>query len=406
MGRRSTRWVVVIAFAGWAAPAALRAEEPRRLLTLDEEEYDTLMKKAREALAKQNLDEARASAEQALQKAGDPPEGGTRTANAHALIGDVEQKKKRPKTAAQAFKAAAHAAAGDASLRKRMLAKRRAAALEGQWTDEVERIDKIFGHDSTLDEARKRPWVGKEKRAETRVKLAQGASEYARDKDAARAELANAVRALVSVQSGAPEEGVPEAKAIAEKKGGKAARMVALEALWIGAGKTNDLEASARAALELNALRAEQMPQAQRRYARMKGLDQLCDKYDHEHKAGACARLERQVTGTYTLRDLSKDKPKKELSETDLDRAHAAFLPALEDCVLTQARSAPDTYSQTDIQISWAIQPQGTVSDVEIAPKRYKDDLTPCVSERLAWLRYPRYTSPERKSVTIPYHLD
>src|SRR5439155_8718056 len=120
-----------------------------------------------------------------------------------------------------------------------------------------------------------------------------------------------------------------------------------------GALASKDTDAAMRALIELNALRFEQMPEGKRRYMRIRGLDAMCQKYDDEHGAGSCARLEHEVTGRWSFTDYSQGKVKRELASDDLDRAHRQFLPAIEDCVRTSANANKEIFQNTDLQISW-----------------------------------------------------
>jgi hypothetical protein len=371
------------------------------------EDYEPLMKKAQALLAKSDLEEARAAAKEAFTKCGDPPEGGQHAMRAKALLGEIEVKRKRFKTAAHEFKEAMRFALDDHHARGRMLAKRRAAYEKASDKLRMDLADQIAKHDAVLLATLRKPFNPEGKRAEVRAQLASAMAVYKAEEDPIHVQWAAAARALVSAKSGAPDEALQEARPIADDKNTyRAVRATALEAIQSAALAKEDVDAATRAALMLNAALSESMPEDRRRYVRMKGLDTLCGRYEGEHGAGSCARLERESTGRYTFTDLSVGRVRKELSDDDLDRAHRQFLPAIEDCVLTSARANRDAYQSTDIQISWAIQPKGQASDIDIKPKRYERELMPCVEERIAWFRYPRYTSPERKTVTIPYHLD
>ncbi|MCK6547671.1 hypothetical protein L6R52_17605, partial [Myxococcota bacterium] len=181
-------------------------------------------------------------------------------------------------------------------------------------------------------------------------------------------------------------------------------RRVALEALVAAA--RDDLDALTAATLRLNAAEADGLGAEARPYHRRRGLDALCTRYDAAHGAGACARLEHERTGRWSFTDHTRARPRRELSSADLAAVHQQLLPAIEDCIRVAAKADPEQFRDTDLRISWTVQPKGHASDEEIAPKRYDASLGPCVRERLAWARYRRYTSGERKNVTIPYHLD
>jgi hypothetical protein len=369
--------------------------------------FDGLMRAARVALWKSDLDQARQLAKRALEESDDPPEGGPHRLKAKELLGDIALKDKKFKVASWHFRDAAHFALDDQRTRTRLIYRRKAALEKAEDAKGTDWVDQILKHDLRVSGFARAPAVGEKKRAEARAQIGEAIAAYRADKDMARAEWAQAVRALVSVRSGAREEGLEEARAIAaSKKGSRTARMLALEASYGGLIAASDVDGAARAMLELNALRFEALPDPRRRYMRARGVDLICAKYEEAHGAGSCTRLEKEVTGRWSFTDFSQGKVRRELTSDDLDRAHRQFLPVIEDCVRTSAQANRDIFQGSDLQISWSIQPKGNVSDVDITPKRYREEIGPCVEERIAWFRYPRYTSPERKTVTVPYHLD
>lgn len=373
--------------------------------------FEAAMRDSQTALTRGDLEGAKTFCKEAIDAAAlDPPnevEAELRAAKAHGRCGEIELKAKQPSAAMKSFREAGALSGEDRALRKKFLDLRARAAGEAKSQAEADKVKEVREKDELLEAARKRRGLDEKELAALAGELDAAAAFYRADQDRGRAELATAIKILVSVRSG--QTGVVgDAKAIVkDKKRGRAAKKVALEALWSAGEAGKDLELAAASALELNALAAEQKPPAQRRYLRSAGLDALCARYDAEQKKpGACARLEKKVTGDFTFTDLSRVPAKKELSDSDLAKIHAQLLPAIEDCVLTAAKKAVDAFANSDVEIAWAIQPKGHVTDLEITPKRVRPDLEGCISERLAWARYPRYTSQERKAVRVPYHLD
>lgn len=331
----------------------------------------------------------------------------SQTADEAIADGTAALKSKQYDTALRLFREASALADDDARLRNKTLGLRARAAKEAKATAETDRLKELREADAVLESAKKKRNLDEKQLTELVANLDKAASTYRADHDNEHADLARAIRVLVSVRSGKLEMSGEAHTLSQNEKRGRGARKVALEALWYVAESQKDLEAAATSALELNALIAQSRPEDQRRYVRTYGLDALCTRYDAEKKSvGACARLEKKVTGQYTFTDLSRVAPKRELGEADIAHVHAQLLPAIEDCVLTAAKKALDAFVNTDVEIAWAIQPKGVVTDVEITPKRLRSDLESCVSERLSWARYPRYTSQERKAVRVPYHLD
>ncbi len=328
-------------------------------------------------------------------------------ARAALVEGESQLKAKDAAAAVRSFREAAVRADGDPRLRRRALELRAKAAREAKMSAELKRVEQIKTHDAFLDAAKRRRNLTPADRVETFQKLDEASADYRADRDGDRLEMIKAIRALLSVRSGELEDGVKLAQAIvASEKSGRSARSIALEALWAAAEAQKDLEAAVTAALALNALINEHKTDEQRRYARVSGLDALCTRYDAKSGNGACARLEKKTTGRFTFTDHSRGSTRRELSDADLSRVHAQLLPALEDCVLSAAKRAPDAFVNSDVEIAWAIQPKGNASDLEVTPKRIRADVEGCVTERLSWARYPRSRSQERKAVRVPYHLE
>lgn len=368
--------------------------------TPSDDEWTRVMRDADAAIARGALDAAIVLARQAAKVSSEDP---ARAIRAHMLAGDLELKRKRPVNAARRYRDAAHLTIADPVARRRATSKRRAALATAKSAKRLAHATKLVEADALVREAEQSPRRPARGRA-LRAKLADAAALYRRDRDLVFADRALAARALVAARSGAIDEALAEASPLTARSQPPSIRRVALEALVAAAGR--DLDALTAATLDLNAAEAETLPEARRRHHRRRGLDALCGRYDRAHAPGACARLEHERTGSWTFTDRSRERPRRELSDADVAVVHAQLLPALEACLRVAAKADPEQFRGTDVRIGWTIQPMGLVSDEEIAPKRYRGALEPCVRERLSWARYPRYTSGERKSVTIPYHLD
>lgn len=363
---------------------------------------DARLVEARAALARGDLDKARGLCRESVEKHADAED---RVFEANMLLGAVELKAKRYSPAFRAYHAASLSASLDSGARAAALKGRLRAAAEGKLKPDATQTQEVKTQDAEVDKLRKRRGFNDKARTEARATLARARAVYKLDKDRVRAELADAVGALVLVRGGKVEDGMREAKAFAEKQRPRAVRLVALEALRAGAELGNDLELALDSAFEASALLADRLPEAERRYARAAGVDVLCVRYDEAHGKAACARRERRITGRFTFTDFSRAKAKSSLSEDDLARVHAQLLPALEECLLTAAKRAPDVFLGTDIEVGWVVQPSGRASDLEISPRRVRSDVGDCLDERLGWARYPIYSSDERTTVRIPFHL-
>lgn len=324
-----------------------------------------------------------------------------------ALVRGESELKSDPAAAVRSFREASSQASDDPRLRKRALELRAKAAREAKMPVEQKKIELLKTHDVLLETLRRRKSFAAAERADLEKKLEAAADDYREDRDTDRVEMTKATRALLSIRSGELEAGIKLAQAVAsDEKKSRAARSIALEALWNAGEAEKNLEAAVTAALALNGLINESKTDEQRRYARVTGLDALCTRYDAKSGTGSCARLEKKTTGRFTFTDHSRGSTRRELSDADLQRVHSQLLPALEDCVLTAAKKAPDVFVNSDVEIAWAIQPKGNATDLEVTPKRVRPDVEGCVGERLSWARYPRFKSQERKAVRVPYHLD
>jgi hypothetical protein len=201
------------------------------------------------------------------------------------------------------------------------------------------------------------------------------------------------------VRSSKPDDGLRVAEKVVSKSDtSKYAAVLAHEARAWALLEKNDVEGAAEAAIRFNQLKNPG--------GRSPLLDRACSRFEKEAGAGKCIRLEIKLTGEVSFTDFSTGRRIQELSEDDIDKVHAQALPALEDCVLAAAKREKEFYRGVEIQISWSIDTEGQVYDVDIAPSRNKNDIMPCAAARLKRLRYPKVVSKERKNVMIPYHLD
>lgn len=168
---------------------------------------------------------------------------------------------------------------------------------------------------------------------------------------------------------------------------------------------TDDLDQTVRAALRYNAERYRDRPEDERRYGRVPGLDRLCERYDDANGAGACTRLARRITRAWNFRDFSKEHRRGGLSTDDLARVHSQYLPSVEACLLKSARADPERFQGVSLEVEWVVAPDGRIVEHETFPGRYERDLKPCLSERLTWFRYPRFSGGERQVVAVPFRL-
>jgi hypothetical protein len=153
----------------------------------------------------------------------------------------------------------------------------------------------------------------------------------------------------------------------------------------------DDLHRSAKLMLEEAHLSATTMPDDKRRYARTPEVEKVCAALDAKEGAGACRKLEKQVTGDYMFKDFSTQKAGTGLKPDTVREVNEHYGVILQECLAQQAeRLVPPAYET--YQVEWMVNNDGHVDQVHMAHR--DQDNTPlaeCLRAQFAWWRYPRY---------------
>lgn len=161
-----------------------------------------------------------------------------------------------------------------------------------------------------------------------------------------------------------------------------------LEALALAA---NDLEGAVKLALEDLAIATSLVDPELRLWVRPAELDRLCTKYDASAGAGACRKLEKAVTGGWTFRDFSKDRPSDGLSPDQVKAVNEHYAPLLQVCLSDQARRLIPPDAQR-FEVSWTVQNDGRVRDAHLRRDLEDSLLAKCLRQQFSAWRYPRFT--------------
>jgi hypothetical protein len=174
-----------------------------------------------------------------------------------------------------------------------------------------------------------------------------------------------------------------------------------------GLRAATDIEVEARFQILKAAIMSSHLSVEQRRYVRSAALVSTCARYDKANGNGSCALLALRLTGEpMNLRDASGTFTGRTLTDLEIERANADYLPLLKACLVDASQDAsPELFESGTVTIEWSIDPSGRAADTEITPRRFRGLVGACMEERLSWIRYPRSSSKERKSVSISYEL-
>lgn len=347
---------------------------------------------------------ARAALDEAARLGADPPEGGECVARVLAKKGELAES---PAEAARAYRRAAHRAVEHQSLWRTLSAARVRAEAKAQHLRTAERVTKLIALEAQVAALDRQPATRGRAAA-----LDDAIAAFRADKDPVRAAWSAAVKAKVLAATG----DAAGARALAEPLAGEAprrprfVRAAAHEALALAAIAVKDPEGEARAALMVDALRAELAGRSpdERRFSRSKDVERACARYEKSAGDGRCAALAREATGEFSFVDPSRARPRKTMSPDELERVQKQYSPVVESCVREVAKAHVDgeLFENASIKVGWSVRGDGRAGEVEIEPRRYEAALGPCVRERVAWFRYPRTTDGQVHSVVLPFQLD
>jgi hypothetical protein len=151
------------------------------------------------------------------------------------------------------------------------------------------------------------------------------------------------------------------------------------------------VEAALAHALKEASIGASTLPEPQRAWSRPVRVDQLCAQYDATAGAGACRKLEKQHTGSWSFKDFSLTKSGQPgLSADQVKLVNEHYSPPLKACLDEQARKliAPD---QAEYEVRWVVFNDGRVGEVHLQPDAEVSPLAACLRRQFSLWRYPRF---------------
>jgi hypothetical protein len=179
------------------------------------------------------------------------------------------------------------------------------------------------------------------------------------------------------------EKGCPTAPGCVEVK------RRALQALAQLAHEAGDVERAVTLVVKEGQLLASTLEPELRLWARPAELDALCARLDSK-AAGSCRTLEKQVAGTLTYRDFSKDKAGTGLSGDQVRAVNEHYGPLLQDCLSEQARRMVPPDAQR-FEVRWVVHNDGHVRDAHLRRDLDATPLALCVRKQFSSWRYPRF---------------
>jgi hypothetical protein len=169
---------------------------------------------------------------------------------------------------------------------------------------------------------------------------------------------------------------------------------------------SKDVDEQVRLGLLENAYANLDVAKEQRIYIRRPLLTTACAKYEQVNGTGTCnLRALRMFGEPAGLLNMAGAKVSTTLSEGVIAKAQAPVLPLIRECLVAIAAEYSDLFENATVTIEWGIDQNGQAVEANVEPTRFRKLIGGCVNERLSWLRYPRYTSVERKAVHLDYDL-
>ena len=211
----------------------------------------------------------------------------------------------------------------------------------------------------------------------------------------ARVKLVQARRAAQARGPSAERRLAQAAKACAAPRCARVTgRALQAYARWAAAQHRADLVLELR--LRQDALAAESLPPADRRYARSARTDAACAALDALQGPGTCRALEQRTMGHLTFHDASKTEVPGELPRDRVLAVGEEFKVTLEGCLRAEAARLPVPAagmgpSFERIGVRWSITPQGRVTQVRLDPLALEQaPVGQCLRAQFATWRYPR----------------
>ena len=132
-------------------------------------------------------------------------------------------------------------------------------------------------------------------------------------------------------------------------------------------------------------------PKGERVYLRFPETDAVCAAFDGQSGPGSCRKLEKQLTGGWTFRDFSKEKPREGLSADQVRTVSEHYSPLLQECLAAQAkRLRPPEAARYDVR--WIVFNDGRVGEVHFKETSLEtSELATCLRSQFETWRYPKY---------------
>jgi hypothetical protein len=168
-------------------------------------------------------------------------------------------------------------------------------------------------------------------------------------------------------------------------------RRRALAQLVARARAEKKLEDAARFALKDAQAFASLAAENERVWARPAETDAVCAAFDGANGPGACRKLEKQLTGGWTFKDFSKERPRDGLSSDQVRSVNEHYAPLLQECLSAQARrlKPPDAVRY---ELRWMVFNDGRVGELHLkSPAADESELGLCLRAQFETWRYPRY---------------
>lgn len=170
-------------------------------------------------------------------------------------------------------------------------------------------------------------------------------------------------------------------------------RRAILAKLAAAAAEADDAEGVVKAWLKEGQVAAALGPPELATWARHTSLDAACVRYEQKAGAGACRKLEKQVTRTWTFRDFSKDSAGQGLRAELVRQVNEHYAPLLQECLSEQAQRMLEGASSdaARYEVHWTVQNDGRVRDAHLRRDLDQTPLARCVRAQFSSWRYPRF---------------
>jgi hypothetical protein len=163
----------------------------------------------------------------------------------------------------------------------------------------------------------------------------------------------------------------------------------ALQALAQLAQEAGEVERAVTCLVKEGQLQAATLEPELRLWARPAELDALCARLDAK-AAGSCRNLEKQVAGSWTFRDFSKDKAGPGLAGDQVRLVNEHYAPLLQECLAEQARRMVPPDAQR-FEVRWVVHNDGRVRDAHLRRDLDATPLALCMRKQFSSWRYPRF---------------